>query len=1471
MTQLPPQPFHPVLSAWFRRAFGEPTDVQLRAWDAIRDGAHTLIAAPTGSGKTLAALLPGLDRIARAKSDLGRPYAPGVRLLYVTPLKALNNDIHHHVVGFAAELDAIAAETGASDWRPLTAGVRTGDTSQSTRASMLKRPPDVLVTTPESLYLLLLADKSRDILRTVETVVVDEIHDLVPSKRGAHLSLTLERLTAMLAGAGRSAPQRIGVSATQKPLETAALFLGGVDAATGEPRPTAIVESAMDKAYDVRVTVPDYAAAAGGREAVWHALLERLRQLMGDAKTALIFVNNRRLSERLVLRLNERFGEGFARPHHGSVSRERRLEAERLLKEGALRCLVATSSLELGIDVGHIELVLQIDPPLSAAAGIQRIGRAGHGVGDTSVGRIVVRSRGALPQAAVLARLVRERDIEPIAMPPGPLDVLAQQTVAAVAAGPTDAGALLRLVRAAAPYRALTDDAFERLLAMLSGYYPFAKATLDWRRETGALTPRSNTRMAAMTGAGTIPSSANYPVYHADSKLQLGDLEEEFVHESRVGDVFQLGAHAWMIRDIKHDRVVVAEASNRYSEVPFWRGDAGGRSFALGERIGAFLRELEGRLGRQSDAELTDWLAAYAGFDARAAAELVDLARRQLDASALPTDRRVVVERYEDMTGQTHVVVHNFWGRRVNRAWLMALEHVWDESLPAPPYANAKDDGIELVFRAWQAEALPRLWMLTPETAERALQRAVPSSALFAGVFRRMAETALLLARGFSRVPSWLKRIRAEELLQASLPFADDFPLFGAALEECLREHLDVANLMLALARLRDGAVEVVASEGDAPSPLAAQFTLDHVSHMQYEGDAPSEELRRRLQSVSRELADRHFGADGESGGAGASLVVEPALLEAETKRLASGGRDVAGPDDVAALLKRRGDLSAEQLTKIAGADALDWAAAGLAAGRVAVAAVGGELRYIARDEADVYVRFPGDPTAAAFVLLRYIEGVIAFTAAELAERFGLPPEDAAARVEAWAAEGRIERPPFAEPGSPYWSSRQVASRLVRLSLASVRHAAAPVEPARWQRLLLARHGLDRPPASAGAEALRAALTPLQGLFLPASQWEQSILPARLPGYRKEELDLLCASGELTWLGRRRDGEKEGRIAFFLAGSEALLEGALAFGGAAAGEDAAGRRGHRAEADAGSAHPELLAALRARGASFLTRLSADTGEPPSALLPKLVELAWEGRVSNDQFAPMRNFLLAKGKLHPRLGSGHGRWYVVEPPAREPRLDQERALAWAKQLLRAFGGVTGAVVNAYAPFGWDAALPLLKQLEEWGLVARGFFVDGVPALQFMERETISSLRGWEAPDPQPQQPSQQSSQAPPACLLVGAADPAVPYGVALPWPDIPGAAFARKAGNYLVFVNGEWRYWIESNGKHIVRLGDGRSADAAALSTALKQLLRRGGLKRIRVETWNGVSAADAADAVPLLERGAERDRGALLLWPSALG
>lgn len=599
--------FHPVIASWFHRTFGEPTDVQKLAWVSIAAGQHTLIAAPTGSGKTLAALLPCIHGIVTQE----RSGAKGVRLLYITPLKALNNDIQHHVLAFAEQLEEEAQRINSA-WPGLTSGVRTGDTPSSKRAAMAKRPPELLITTPESLFILLTSEQGRRMLRTTESVIIDEIHDLAGDKRGSHLSLSLERLESLT----ERPIQRIGVSATQNPISRVAQFVGGWTApqrASSWPeadddssfrhplgyvrRPVHIVQSLMQKRMSMLVTMPDASAPAHTRDAVWLPILKRIFALMEGCRSVLLFTNSRRLCERLVLRLNDYAGYELSRAHHGSMSKEKRLEVEAMLKNGELTCLVATSSLELGIDVGHIDLVIQIDSPLEAASGIQRVGRAGHEVGGLSRGVMLIRQRGALPEAAVLGGMIASREIEPITIPEAPLDVITQQIIAIVASRELHVNELYAILAGSDSYRAVSLRQIESVLAVLSGLYPFARPILDWHRESGLLTKRGNTSIAAMTGAGTIPQSSQYPVHHLESRAHLGELDEEFVHESRVGDVFLLGTSSWMIRRIDKDRIYVSEAANSFSEIPFWRNEGPGRSLGLGIKVGQLLERLSEQLG----------------------------------------------------------------------------------------------------------------------------------------------------------------------------------------------------------------------------------------------------------------------------------------------------------------------------------------------------------------------------------------------------------------------------------------------------------------------------------------------------------------------------------------------------------------------------------------------------------------------------------------------------------------------------------------------------------------------------------------------------------------------------------------------------------------------------------------------------------------------------------------------------------
>lgn len=1473
---------HPVLAAWFAGAFGKPTDVQRRSWDAITSGSHALIAAPTGSGKTLAALLPCLNRLLTEKEEGGAEAAgKGVRILYVTPLKALNNDIHHHVLGFVDELDRVAKESGRN-WPGIRSAVRTGDTKASERAAMLRRPPDLLVTTPESLYILLTSERGREMLSTVRQVIVDEIHDLAADKRGAHLSLSLERLEETC-GAG---VQRIGVSATQKPLERVAVYLGGWEepgVSAGEtaggdievsqsaegfvhplgyrPRPVRIVESDMVKSYSIMACIPDQNRQLQTRDAaVWLPLLDLLTELMTGSRSVLIYVNSRRLCERLCLRLNDHAGYEMARAHHGSMSREWRLEVERMLKAGELRCIVATSSLELGIDVGHVDFVIQIDPPPEAAAGIQRVGRAGHSVGDTSRGAIIARYKGALPDIAVLSRMIAERDIEEIVVPRDALDVLSQQTVAMVAERERSVSGVHRLIVRSDSYRAFPRERLESLLEVLSGFYPFVRPLLDWDRESGRLTRRANSAMAAVTGAGTIPQSSAYPVHHAESRAQIGELDEEFIHESRVGDVVQLGSQAWTLTDIRHDRVYATEAGNRFSEIPFWRNESPARSYALGARVAAFQRELEERLA-QPDEETVQWLERGYGMDARAATELIGFLRSQQAVSRIPTDRRIVVEHYRDAANQKHVILHNHFGRKVNRTWLLAIERQFEGTLPYRVYGNAKDNGIELVFSEWDVSWLHMIWQVTAANAERLLAEALTGSPLLAVSFRRIAETSLLLSRSFTRVPLWQKRLRGAELLKSALPYAERFPVFQEAMREAQQEFLDLPRLQDILERIADGRIDVVVQETEFPSPLASQFIFEYVNMRMYEGDGLDESVQLQLLQLSKSTAGQLFKP--EEG----LQAVDPGVLEEEGRKLEEPEAELRHAEDLLRLLKKRGDLAEEEIVRLAGGQSRAWLVELKERRRVAEIRFGTDTppRWIPSDEREVYDVFPRTPESVAFVAGRFADNRLSFTEEELMQRYpNLSAGEAASVAEKLLQQGRTEQAPFAADASErIWSSRKVAERLVRLSIGKARRSLEPVDASRWlgdllRRQLVLSGGQDARDRR-GEEGLLAVIDALQGLFLPLSHWESIVFPSRVPDYRKETLDLLCASGQVIWIGRKDGEDKEGKVAFFLADNKALYEPWL-----------------KPAAQEESRHPELLERLRLGGARFLTRLGQETGRLPSEVLSDLLDLVWEGQVSNDQFAPLRQSGKSKGKDgFLKSGSGLGRWYwtgslladsieeAVESPG-GPREDSP-LVQWVHHLLQTYGVLTKELAAKTCPYDWDTLLPVLKKLEEWGAVTRGMFIKDLHVLQFTTRELAEEIR-----KPLPTTPSE-------SVTLLSSVDPANPFGQAVEWPSVEGASFARKPGNYLVLQGDRWLYWIENGGKRIFALNGTESEEsqrqerhAGEWKAIFSLLLKRQGLSKITVEKWNGVDvpASDAGEMLRSL--GAERDRNRFVLWPSQL-
>jgi len=1338
--------WHPVLASWFADRYGEATDVQQQAWPLVAAGEHVLIAAPTGSGKTLAALMPLLDRLVWDKLGLAERQRgdTGVRILYVTPLKALNNDIREHLFDYMDEWKR-RAESAGLKWPGITVGVRTGDTTQNTRASMLRNPPDVLVTTPESLYILLTSPRAREMLRTVSHIVVDEIHDLAASERGVHFSLTLERLSVLCNGT----PQRIGVSATINPAERIARYLGGwEETADGKyvPRPVRIVESDMNRRLEVQVTVPAYGQLLfNKREDAWAPLIEEILRYVRDDSTTLIFVGNRRLCERLTSRLNEACGEGFCRSHHGSVSRERRLETEQLLRAGKLRCLVATSSLELGIDVGDVDHVLQIDSPFTAASGIQRFGRAGHQVGGTSRGTIIVRTRGLLPEVAVLAARINRKQTEPINVPRHLSAVLAQQIVATVSQDEWRADDLYRFIWRSDSFNGYPREQFDELLDMLCGVFPSVRPLIERDPATGVLRGFVSSAYRAVTGSGTIPSSTNFPVYHAETRVHLGELDEEYVFESRVGDVFQLGATNWRIRSIRSDRVEVAEAGSGLGEIPFWRAEGQGRSFELSLEIGELIEKLlqllnESACSRpEAEQRAAELLMREHHLSAEAAQSLVGLIQAQRAVSAMPSHRRIVVEWFTDDSGMTHVILHSLFGRRFNRTWLMALQHQLEKDYPYDLYTTAKDNGIELIFRVWDPMLLERIRSIHSQTIERTLQDAVPTSQMFAARFRQLAETSLLLSRGFKRTPSWLKRVRGNELLRAVMTEGSSFPLLKETFRECMEQLLDLHHVRQVLRDLEEGRIEYRVVKCERPSPLATQFFFDFLHVAIYESDALTRDLKERMAGISRQLAMEVFGNTSGDG----------------------HGDEAGGINQHAS-----------------------------------------------------------------------------------ATNTGLADEH---------TPGQTDR---------HWHNK--------------------LDVSQYMRFLQLGHRLHPAHRLQGTDGVLEALDRLQGVFLPLSWWESFILPSRVNGYRREDLDLLCASGDILWLGRRDEGQAEGKIAFFRTDAPELYAPFLP------------------DDSVEPCHPEVYELLRTRGASFLTQLAREAGEEPSSLLNKMIDLVWQGLVTNDQFAPVRmhgqkraSAANARGKFR----SGLGRWYAVRDLRSDTASRQHDAsidartdtgaslasdhsvssdaslersvLAWTRHLLRMYGIITRSLVQLYSPFPWEVHLAALNRMEELGLVTRGLFIRDIHALQFAERETAERLS--EALF------AVSSSSDEDELIALSAVDPANPYGLTVEWPSeealASAASFARKSGNYMVLHGGRFLLWAASNGRKLTPV-------AAAAADAPKQaeyirftarcLIREQGQRKVKIESWNGQPIERTELAEHLAKLGAEKDGQAYVLWPSSV-
>ena len=1566
--------FHPVTAAWFRAVFDAPTAPQSMGWPVIARGENALILAPTGTGKTLAAFLWCLDRLMLHST----PEAPnkGCRIVYVSPLKALAVDVERNLRSPLAGMANMARRMGIPFHEPLIS-VRTGDTPQRERARFARHPAEILITTPESLYLIL-TSQAAEALRTVETVIIDEIHALVPTKRGAHLSLTLERLQALT----KSPLQRIGLSATQRPLEEVARFLGGVEVqatrdqgnegtrrqeqgsndegivihepgdsatddaeatdvdspvprslgplvpevATATPlryRPVTIVNAAARKQLKLRIEVPVEDMARLGemeeipsgpasqtprRVSIWNAIHPRLLEIIRERNSTILFVNARQTAERLAGALNDLAGEPIARAHHGSLAAAQRSVIEEQLKAGQIKALCATSTLELGIDMGAVDLVIQIESPPSVASGMQRIGRAGHHVDAVSEGILFPKYRADLVACAAVTRAMHDGHIESTRFLRNPLDVLCQQLVAIVASARPPKAArpanvrknfrggknstaklkfdgfdlaetsaaeapkpevsvdfLFDLIRGAAPFGSLSRAAFDGVLDLLSGRYPSdefgeLRPRLTWDRVRNVVTARDGAARLAILNAGTIPDRGLYGVFlvFTDGKpVRVGELDEEMVFESHPNETFILGASTWRITDITHDRVLVTPAPGEPGKMPFWKGDGPGRPLEFGRRIGAMVRELR---GLPQAAALTRLVNEH-DLDPGAAENLLRFLADQAEATGqVPDDRTIVVERCRDELGDWRVCVLTPFGSRIHIPWAMAVAARIRATGGPEVETLWGDDGFVLRFPDTD-EPPDSDWILV-ESAEamQLVLRQLGSTALFAGRFREAAGRALLLPRrrADQRSPLWQLRKRSYDLLSVASRYPQ-FPLLLEAYRECLRDVFDMPSLVEILREIEQRRLRVHVVETRKPSPFAASLLFSYVANFVYEGDAPLAERRAQALTIDQDQLRELLGEADLRELLDANAIAE---VEEATQCLAENYR-ARSADGIHDLCLRLGDLSREELgRRVVSPDLLNHVDRLIRSRRLLELRIAGEKRLIAAEDAARYrdgLGIPLPPGLAVALLepvahpvlelvRRYARTHGPFTLREAADRFALDTEAVENALRQLAHEGRVLEGGF-RPGGLHreWCDAEILRQIRRKSLAKLRREVEPVEQHTLARFLMHWQGVLAPRRTGPAhlDALLDAIESLQSAPLPASLLESSILPARIADFTSAGLDTLIAAGEVAWAGVEAIGERDGRIALFLADKLPLLT-----------------QQRPLTEPLTEREEKLLAVLESTGASFFDSLHEAAGSGyPGETIEALWSLVWRGLITNDSLHALRAYIARpeSARTPRRYQTGavfrsrrttpptaQGRWAILPlRPAGQSAEDLRRAAterghALALQLLNRYGVLLREHVAAEnVPGGFSAIYDVLKALEESGRIRRGYFVGGLGATQFALPAAVDLLRQLRTEPPAEK----------PEFVQLAATDPANPYGSVLRWPDLPVAEedsesapriLTRAAYAEVILRNGELVAWLKRGNPNLLVFLPAEEPERSQAAAGLAHFLCTLGQQRMRANNHNGV-------------------------------
>ncbi|MBY0443261.1 MAG: ATP-dependent helicase [Mycobacteriaceae bacterium] len=1485
--------FQAVTRDWFSTTFDAPTPAQTQAWSAIARGTNTLVIAPTGAGKTLAAFLWALDNLTRP-ANTSTPNI-GTRVLYVSPLKALAVDVELNLRAPLSGLRRIAERDGLTVPQ-ISVGVRSGDTPPTQRRQLIARPPTILITTPESLFLML-TSAARQTLATVQTVILDEVHAVAATKRGAHLALSLERLDELV----QRPVQRIGLSATVRPAEEIARFLSG-------PAATTIVAPTVAKTIDLTVQVPVSDMTSLPNNTIWPDVEERLVDLIESHNSTIVFANSRRLAERLTARINEihaercdlglagqanprvaggapaqLLGSGqtygaptfLARAHHGSVSKEQRAAVEDDLKRGHLKAVVATSSLELGIDMGAVDLVIHIEAPPSVASGLQRVGRAGHHVGEVSRGVLFPTHRTDLIACAVSVQRMLAGQIETMRVPTNPLDVLAQHTVAAAAVESLNADRWFDTVRRSAPFATLPRSAFEATLDLLSGKYPsteFAelRPRIVYDRDTGTLTARPGAQRLAVTSGGTIPDRGLFTVWLASEKpSRVGELDEEMVYESRPGDIIALGSTSWRITEITHDRVLVLPAPGQPARLPFWRGDDAGRPAELGQAIGAFTGELAG-LSRKDFEKRCKAI----GFNDFATANLWRLLADQRAAThVVPTDTTLVVERFRDELGDWRVILHSPYGLRVHSPLALAVSRRLQDRYGIDEKPTASNNGIVVRLPDTFSDAATdagsdaeppgaELFVFDADEIDPIVTAEVGGSAVFAARFRECAARALLFPRPDPRrrSPLWQQRQRAAQLLDVARKYPD-FPILLEAVRECLQDVYDISALTTLMADIAQRTVRIVTVETAVPSPFAAALLFSYIGAFMYEGDSPLAERRAAALALDTTLLAELLGRIE------LRELLDPDVVAETGRQLQhlSPERAARDAEAVADLLRLLGPLTRNEIVaRCASPTDIDhWLAELRAANRVLNVSFAGQNWWVAiedigrlRDGVGVavpvgvpasFTELVADPLSE--LLGRYGRTHPPFSTMAAATRFGLGLQVTADALNRLATAGRVVRGVFTdgEPGDQ-WCDAEVLRILRRRSLAALRAQVEPVSTAAYARFLPTWQQVDVAQPS-GVDGLAAVIDQLAGVALPAAAIEPLVLASRVRDYAPAMLDELLAAGEITWSGVGGGSGADGWIALHPSDSAALTLAAPA------------------QIEFTEAHRAILDTLTGGGAYFFRQLSAETDA--ATLQNALWELVWAGWITGDTFAPVRGVLSggtsARKRSPPAQRRSHrggyparlsryriagpppqaidptviGRWSALPVPEPDPTA---RAHYQAELLLHRYGVVTrGAALAEGIPGGFAALYPVLSRFEEAGRCQRGYFVASLGGAQFATASTVDRLRGYL------DKPGNVTDSAQPdySAVALAAADPANPYGAALPWPpaqtdgDHPGARPGRKAGALVVLVHGELAWFLERGGRSLLTFTDNPGAHHAA-ANAIAALITQRRIASMLIERVDGV-------------------------------